>query len=586
MELFGQRHICTEAERIAWFREAKFGLFIHWGIYAQLSGAWKGRDIPGIGEQIMRFAQIPIHEYRPIAKDFNPVDFDADAWVSLAQQAGMRYIVITAKHHDGFAMYHSRVSPYNIVDATPFGRDPMKDLAAACEKYNLKLCFYYSHKQDWDDPDGYTNHGHWDPAMPCLEDQVFERYMNRKALPQVMELLTGYGPIGMIWYDTPGDLGDYNATRFANLVHAVQPECIVSARVSDNPAIGDYIGYGDNVVPVQANALPWETCATMNDTWGFKAQDHNWKPVGRLLRLLSSIVSKGGNYLLNVGPTKEGNIPPESVTRLKAIGAWLDRNGEAVFGTTGNFLRQTPDWGAVTGKEGHLYLHMFDYKPGMFVLTGLANRVLSARILSNAQPVPFQQGETGDPAVNVLTLTLPDQTPEADITVLVLEVEGIPSFDETPNDIGGRALLPGFTADLMSENEGPALRVGPPGLIENWHDTADFLRWEVIITEPGTFDAALNTFTERHYSRLPIHWEGGHAMTLRADETALPFVVTDQGRSFPRDNEQWQSIHTSIGSLRFDAPGRYTATLSASHLVFDNGFGPKVHSVTLTKQNK
>ncbi|HML45597.1 MAG TPA: alpha-L-fucosidase, partial [Clostridia bacterium] len=363
MELYANRRICTDAERIAWFREAKFGMFIHWGIYAQLSGSWQGREIPGIGEQIMRFAEIPVNAYRGIAQSFCPVKFDANAWVKLAKDAGMRYIVITAKHHDGFAMYHSRVSPYNIVDATPFSRDPMKALAAACQEHGLKLCFYYSHRQDWEDLDGYTNQGHWDPTMPREEDQVFERYMDRKAIPQVVELLTQYGPIGMIWYDTPGELSDYNATRFLKLVHAIQPECIVSARVSNNPAIGDYIGYGDNVVPVQANALPWETCATMNDTWGYKAQDHNWKSVRKLLQLLVSIASKGGNYLLNVGPTKEGEIPPESVERLRAIGNWISRNGEAIYGTHG-CLRNTPDWGAVTAKDGRLYLHVFDWKAG------------------------------------------------------------------------------------------------------------------------------------------------------------------------------------------------------------------------------
>lgn len=586
MELFADRRMCTDEERIAWFREAKFGMFIHWGIYAQLAGSWKGKEIPGIGEQIMRFAEIPVKEYREIAKDFNPVKFDADAWVKLAKEAGMRYMVITAKHHDGFAMYHSKVSPYNIIDATPFGRDPMKELAAACQKYGLKLCFYYSHKQDWEDPDGYTNEGHWDATMPRVEDQVFERYMDRKAMPQVMELLTGYGPIGLIWYDTPGDLHDYNATRFLDLVHAIQPECIVSPRVSNNPDIGDYIGYGDNVVPVEANSLPWETCATMNDTWGFKAQDHNWKSVGRLLRLLASIASKGGNYLLNVGPTKEGEIPPESVERLQAIGQWVSRNGEGIFGTKGGLLRQTPEWGAVTGKEGCLYLHVFDWKPGKLTLTGLQNQVTAAKILSTGEAIPFQQEQKGDLAVPVLTLTLPESTPEADVTVLALDVTGMPTFDETPNDIGGTVLLPGFMADMLSSNETHALQNGAPGLVENWHDTADYLQWQMNITEPGLYDVELHTFTQRHYNRFPIHWEGGHEMTIAVDGKALPFVVTDEGRTFPRDNYQWQSIRTPIGAVDFAAPGRYPITLTAQKINFEHGFGPKVHSVTLKKREQ
>ena len=232
----------------------------------------EGKEIPGIGEQIMRFASIPAVEYREICKDFNPVKFDADEWVSIAKDAGMKYIVITAKHHDGFAMYHSHCSPYNIVDATPYAHDPMKDLAEACQKHGVKLCFYYSHYQDWDDPDGVVKGYQWDTTYPESE-KVFERYMNRKAIPQITELLTQYGPVGLIWYDTPGDLSRYNAQRFNDLVHAIQPECIVGSRVSNDEDLGDYIGYRDNQVPSGANPLPWETCATMNNTWGFKKQD-------------------------------------------------------------------------------------------------------------------------------------------------------------------------------------------------------------------------------------------------------------------------------------------------------------------------
>ena len=201
-ELFANRRICTNEERLQWFREAKFGMFIHWGVYAQLAGSWKGKEIPGIGEQIMRFASIPAVEYREICKDFNPVKFDADEWVSIAKDAGMKYIVITAKHHDGFAMYHSHCSPYNIVDATPYAHDPMKDLAEACQKHGVKLCFYYSHYQDWDDPDGVVKGTQWDTTYP-EDEKVFERYMNRKAIPQVTELLTQYGPVGLLWFDTP-----------------------------------------------------------------------------------------------------------------------------------------------------------------------------------------------------------------------------------------------------------------------------------------------------------------------------------------------------------------------------------------------
>jgi alpha-L-fucosidase len=585
MEQFAQRKICSDEERIRWFREAKFGMFIHWGVYAQLAGSWQGKEIPGIGEQIMRFGKIPLAEYRKIPTQFNPVNFNADTWVKIAHDAGMRYIVITAKHHDGFAMYHSRCSPYNIIDATPFKRDPMKELAEACKKYGLKLCFYYSHKQDWEDLDGYTNEGHWDAAMPRAEDQVFERYMDRKAIPQVVELLTGYGPIGLIWYDTPGDLSDYNAMRFLNLVHAIQPECIVSARVSNNPEIGDYVGYGDNLVPVQANPLPWETCATINDTWGFKAQDLNWKTPERLIRLLSSIVSKGGNYLLNVGPTALGEIPLESVNRLTDIGDWLKKNGSAIYPVSGCLLRQTPEWGAVTGCEGKLYLHFHDWKGGSFTLTGLQNQVNAATILATGQTIPFSQKKIDELNLDILSLDLPSEAPDPAVSIVELDIKGSPKIDERPNDVTGPAILPGFSAQIMTIGEKAELRIGSTGIPENWHDCRDYLSWKVCITQAGRFQADIFTFTERYPDRNPDHWEGGHEFKLIAGENQVEFTITEGERTYPRDNYQWQLIHSPCGTLIFSKPGLYTVELRAAKLNFAKGFGPKLHRIILKPES-
>lgn len=583
MEAYAQRTVLTSGERLEWFRAAKFGMFIHWGLYAKLAGSWNGEEVADIGEQIMRFGKIPVDAYREIAREFNPVRFDAERWVSLAREAGMRYIVITAKHHDGFAMYHSKCSPYNIVDATPFGRDPMKELAAACQRQGMKLCFYYSHVQDWDDPDGFTKGGHWDASIPPVEDQAFERYMDRKAILQVAELLTGYGPIGLLWYDTPGDLSDYNATRFENLVHAIQPECIVGPRVSSNPDIGDYIGYGDNQVPTQANTRPWETCATMNDTWGFKAQDHNWKPVDRLLRLLVSIVSKGGNYLLNVGPTAEGEIPGESVIRLRDMGKWLSGNGEAVYGTSGCLLKQAPEWGAVTGAEGKLYLHLFDWVPGEFILTGLQNKVRAVKCLASGEALAFSQHTHSGPNIEVLSIALPENAPDTYVSVLALDIEGMPVFDETPCDIDGEVFLSGFCARIESSKGKPHLAMNAAGILENWHDTGDWLSWEMNVTQPGKFEVVLNTFTERYPERNPEHWEGGHAFTFEVGDESLDFVVTEGERTYPRDNYQWQNIATPCGSIAVHKAGRYTATLRANKLVYDKGFGPKVRGVVLRR---
>lgn len=318
-------------DRLAWWREAKFGMFIHWGLYAVPAGRWHEKPIPGIGEWIMNKAQIPITEYEKLALQFNPVKFNADAWVLTAKNAGMKYIVITSKHHDGFAMFGSKASKYNVVDATPFHRDPMKELAAACKRHGLRLCFYYSHAQDWHEPDAVGNT--WDfPQEKGRKDpkEGFDNYMDRKALPQVNELLTQYGPIGLIWYDTPFRITEAQSRRFVDAVNKLQPDCLVNSRVGFN--LGDYGSEGDNKIPADVRSGNWETPATLNDTWGFKSYDHNWKSVEDLTFKLVDIVSKGGNYLLNVGPTCEGVIPQPSIDRLAAIGRWLKVNGESIYG--------------------------------------------------------------------------------------------------------------------------------------------------------------------------------------------------------------------------------------------------------------
>ena len=580
-EQFANRHICSDEERIAWFREAKFGMFIHWGIYAQLAGMWKGKEIPGIGEQIMRFAQIPAKEYHEICKSFNPVQFDAETWVKIAKDAGMRYIVITAKHHDGFAMYHSHCSPYNIVDATPYGKDPMKQLAAACQKHGIRLCFYYSHYQDWDDPNGVVKGEQWDTTYP-EEQKVFETYMNQKALPQVMELLTGYGPIGILWFDTPGDLSYYNARRFRDLVQAIQPECIVGPRVSNDP-LGDYIGYGDNQVPSGANHLPWETCATMNDTWGFKQQDHKWKSPATLIRLLVSIVAKGGNYLLNVGPTAQGLIPPESVERLHIIGEWIRRNGEAIYGCQGGLIPYELSWGAVTAKENQLYLHLFDWKEGPFIFTGLKNKVKSAKVLGTGEEIPFTQQKDG---IEKLVLTLPSTVPNPYVSVIALELEeGLPvEIDDTISDCDGEILLTSVSAKRENlEGKEVSLVLSKSGIIENWHQTSDILTWEFLVTQPGSFSVTLHTFTEKYPEKDPEgSWEGGHRFVLECAGQQLKFQVSDDERIHPRDLFLWYDVATRCGRIKFERPGRYTLRLVPQSLCLEKGLGPKLKSVTLT----
>ncbi len=350
----GQRPGANQDSRLEWWREAKFGMFIHWGVYSIPAGVWNGEHIPGIGEWIMLRAEIPIPEYEKLARQFNPVQYDADQIVQLAKAAGQKYIVLTSKHHDGFCMYGSAETDYNIVDGTPYGKDILKELAEACAREGIKLGLYYSQTQDWHHPNGFGNT--WDFDQ---DEQDFADYIDNYVKPQVREILSNYGPIAIIWFDTPRIIERHQSQELLDLVHQLQPDCLVCGRLGNQ--LGDYATAQDNAIPPDLQAeIDWETPATINDTWGFKTHDHNWKSTTQLIQNLVDIVSKGGNYLLNIGPDSLGAIPQPSVERLEAMGAWLDVNGESIYGTQPGPV-QGLDWCRTTQKDNVIYLHIFDF---------------------------------------------------------------------------------------------------------------------------------------------------------------------------------------------------------------------------------
>jgi alpha-L-fucosidase len=424
-------------KRLEWFRDAKYGLFIHWGLYAIPAGEWQGKRSLGLGEWIMNRSKIPVRDYETLASRFNPVKFDPDRWVQLAQDAGMKYIVITSKHHDGFAMFKSKVSPYNVVDATPFKRDVLKELADACAKRGMPLGFYYSQSQDWHEKEGAGNT--WDFGPDQTPDgkelKTYDTYLRGKAEPQVKELLTGYGPVALIWFDTPRMMTPARGQRFADTVRTLQPNTLIDGRLGTE---GDYRSTGDNVIPPEASTEAWETPATINDTWGFRKDDTNWKSPGQIAFKLVDIVSKGGNYLLNVGPTAEGVIPQPSQDILRTVGRWLKVNGEAVYGAGASpfgdefgeysargakdvrgqklFYPQT-EW-RVTTRPGKLYLTFFGEPRAPFEIPAMKNKIMRAYRLADHAPIDLKM-ENGKTTFN---MERPMLDPMA--TVVVVEFEG------------------------------------------------------------------------------------------------------------------------------------------------------------------
>jgi alpha-L-fucosidase len=421
-------------QRMRWWREARFGMFIHWGLYAVPAGEYHGKRGKDIGEWIMSWANIPRAEYETFAARFNPVAFDAAQWVRIAKDAGMKYIVITSKHHDGFSMFDSAASTYDIVEATPYKKDVIKALAAEAKRQGLQFCFYYS-IMDWHHPSQAAESPVKDPTAGDRKTTIrpgqkpeYVAYMKA----QLKELVTSYDP-EVFWFD--GEWVDWwtepDGQDLYAYVQSLKPSIIVNNRVGkgrkgleglskdDQHYAGDF-GTPEQQIPASGlKGVDWETCMTMNDTWGFKSYDENWKSAETLVRQLVDAASKGGNYLLNVGPTAEGRIPQPSVDRLAAMGRWIRVNGEAIYGTTAGPFTTPLTWGRATSKPGVVYLHVFDWPAtGDLRVPAFEGTVKSARLLANRDAqVPVSATPDG------ITLRLPVTAPDPIASVVALELE-------------------------------------------------------------------------------------------------------------------------------------------------------------------
>ncbi|MCG8308447.1 MAG: alpha-L-fucosidase [Cytophagales bacterium] len=425
-----------EKDKMAWWREARFGMFIHFGLYTVPSGVYNGEMMGRnwYAEWIRMQGNwpngIPDEEYRNFAKQFNPKDFNADEWIRLAREAGMKYFLITAKHHDGFALWPTKVSKYNVVDATPFKRDILGELASACKKYDVKLGFYYSHWQDWGHEGGamppWPSKTGREPEMPQPTKAQFGDYWNKICLPQVKELIENYDP-WFFWFDTWGkseQITHEKVDELIGFVRKLSDKCLINSRIAfkyegiENKV--DYLSMMDNSFPDGYIEKPWETSGTMNRSWGYHQLDYGWKPVGEMLRNLVANASRNGNYQLNIGPMADGTFPKPSIKRLKEIGAWMDINGEGIYGAKPNPVAEQ-EWGYITAKETKkgtkLYLFVFDWaESGKIKVKELLKIPTKIQVLETGEVLKGTNLKDG------LEIILPEFCPDFNCTVITVEI--------------------------------------------------------------------------------------------------------------------------------------------------------------------
>lgn len=552
----------VEKGRIEWWKEARFGLFIHWGLYAIPGGVWQEQvsKHPYLGtEWIMAYRQIPVAEYGELAKRFNPIHFDAESWVLAAKNAGMRYIVFTAKHHDGFALFDSQASDFNVVRATPFGRDVVAELAAACQKHGIQLGLYYSQAQDWTHTGGAVSSfmKRWDSSHAGS----MEKYIEGIAVPQVKEILTKYGQIAVIWWDTPEGMTPEFAAKLEETL-SLQPGIIQNSRLAPRKN-GDYRVVEGQVPWGDVPGTPWEVCRMMNESWGFSKLHQHWVSVTRLIQDLIQTTSLGGNFLLNVGPDAEGRFEPQAMERLAGIGDWMRKNGEAIYGASGFPMKKMWQQGRITRKPGKLYACVFLWPPSGTLTIPVQAKVKSVALLTNPEhPLPFTMDVEG------VKIDVRNLQPDEHATVFLLEIDGSAKEAEVSQPLDADSsgvfdLLAPFSIPTAPEGTKPSVRIGKregttPPLTQ---DPAESLKlfhflspkekavWRIRVPNPGRYTVIAYAGLAK---KMPSDCE---ALVQTGSQVARTNLnITGENQTF---------VPFELGDLQFETAGEHeiSATL-------------------------
>ena len=553
-------------ERAQWFTDARFGMFIHWGVYSGAEGIWKGekhRHDNNYAEWIQYRNRIDRDEYLTLLERFQWGEIDPEEWVILAKKSGMKYVTITAKHHDGFALWDSEVSNYDVADYTNPQRDIIAELAEACRKHGLKLGLYYSHWVDWDHEFGWD---HTKEIYPISAEQ-YNQYWQEKVMPQMRELLTNYGDIGLIWFDmwihhSESIVTKEQLLQLKGLIRELQPDCLVNSRLGlsvEEDSDIDFKTLGDNQLGNKKEKFPWQSPATVAHSWGFNAYDTEWKSTTTLLKSLISNASLNGNFMLNIGPRANGNVPFEISQRMLEMGEWLDVNGESIYGAEAFDLRKgMHDWGAITAKNtengSKLYLHVYNWPLNkQLKLTGITAKPKKIYLLNDKSQSQLAFAHKGA----FTSIELPPLQPDKYISVLVVEYDNKPEIIEglvaKTND-GGYSLTPQnhISSNTNFEIQQKERRGTVPEHVivkDNLH-----LQWKIYVDEPGTKTVDVSYSFQKENN-------GESKITVKSADNTLIHNPQPTGKTIGEPNRDWEIDNFQsheIGQIEFPEPGFYT----------------------------